>query len=99
MAIQDGAATAASWLGSDNVDTEVKVKGDRNVTWRAESLGKKKWHCVPVLFVFSTETMRILIDLQNLVAIIMEHKPVALEADLPWQEACKALRAALGSSC
>lgn len=43
--------------------------------------------------------MRILIDLQNLVAIIMEHMPVALEGDLRRQEACNALHAALGSSC
>lgn len=40
MALQDVAVTAASWLDSHNVDVE--VKGDKNVTRRAELLGKKK---------------------------------------------------------
>lgn len=32
MAIQDAAVTTASWLDSDNVNIEVKVKDDKNVT-------------------------------------------------------------------
>lgn len=32
MAIQDAAVTAVSWLDSDNVNVEVKVKDDKNVT-------------------------------------------------------------------
>jgi len=43
--------------------------------------------------------MWILIDLQNLVAIIMEHKMVALEGDLQWQQARKAVCHVLGLSC
>lgn len=43
--------------------------------------------------------MWILIDLQNLVAIITEHKMVVLEGDLQWQQAGKAVRNALGLSC
>lgn len=43
--------------------------------------------------------MRILIDLQNRVAIIMEHKMVALEGDLQWQRACKVMHNVLGLSC
>lgn len=43
MALRDVAVTAASCLDSHNVDVE--VKGDKNVTGRAELLGKKKtWH-------------------------------------------------------
>lgn len=93
MALQDVAVTAASWPDSCNVDIE--VKGDKNVTWRAELLGKK-WHGISVLFVYSQETMWVLIDLQNLVAILMEHRVVAL--DLQWQQAGKALWDALGLS-
>lgn len=43
--------------------------------------------------------MWILIDLQNLVAIIMEHKMVALEGDSQRQQACKVVRNALDLSC
>lgn len=32
MAIQDVAVTTASWLDSDSVNIEVKVKDDKNVT-------------------------------------------------------------------
>lgn len=42
-----------------------------------------------MLFVYREETMWVLIDLQNLVAIIMEHRMVTLEGDLQWQQACK----------
>lgn len=100
MAIQDVAVTTASWLDSDSVNIEVKVKDDKNVTWRAELLKrKKKWHGVSVLPVYSEETMWILIDLQNLVAIIMEHKMVALEGDSQRQQACKVVCNALDLSC
>lgn len=43
--------------------------------------------------------MWILIDLQNLVAVIMEHKMVALQGDLQWQQACYVACNALGLSC
>lgn len=95
MALQDVAVTAASWLDSHNVNVE--VKGDKNVTWRAELL-EKKWHGISVLFVYREETMWVLIDLQNLVAIIMEHRMVTLEGDLQWQQACKVVWDALGLS-
>lgn len=75
MALQDVAVTAASWLDSHNVDVE--VKGDKNVTWRAELLEKKR-HGISVLVVYQEETMCVLIYLKKLVAIIMEHKIVAL---------------------
>lgn len=32
MAIHDAAVTTASWLDSDNENTEVEVKEDKNVT-------------------------------------------------------------------
>lgn len=76
MALQDVAVTAASWLDSHNVDVE--VKGDKNVTWRAELLREKKRHGLSVLFVYQEETMCVLIDSHNLVAIIVEHRMVAL---------------------
>lgn len=75
MSLQDVAVTAASCLDSHNVDVE--VKGDKNVTWRAELLQKKR-HGISVLFVYREETKWVLIDLQNLVAIIMEHRMIAL---------------------
>lgn len=43
--------------------------------------------------------MWILIDLQNLVAVIMEHKMVALQGDLQWQQVCYVACNALGLSC
>lgn len=42
MAIQDVAVSAASWFDSDNVNVEVEVKDDKNITWRAELMEKKK---------------------------------------------------------
>lgn len=99
MTIQDAAVSTASWLDSDNVNIEVKVRDGKNVTWRAESLGGKKRHDISVLFVYSEETTWILIDLQNLVAITMEHSMVALDGDLSWQQACKVAHNALGLSC
>lgn len=43
--------------------------------------------------------MWILIDLQNLVAIIMEQKMVLLEGDLQWQQARKVVCNAPSLSC
>lgn len=82
-----------SCLESHNVD--IGVKGDKNVTWRAELL-EKKWQGVSVLFVYTEQTTWALTDLQNLVAITMERRMVVLEGDLQWQQACKAVWAALG---
>lgn len=58
-----------------------------------------KRHGISVPFAWSEETMWILIDLQNLVAVIMEHKMVALQGDLQWQQACYVACNALGLSC
>lgn len=58
----------------------------------------KKWHGISVLFVYREQTMWVLIDLQNLIAIIMEHRMVVLEGGLQWQQAYKAVWDALGLS-
>lgn len=98
MAVQDAAVTTASWLDSDNVNIE--VEDDKNITWIAgKNKQTNKRHGISVPFVWSEETMWILIDLQNLVAVIMEHKMVVLQGDLQWQQACYVACNALGLSC
>lgn len=52
-----------------------------------------------MVLVYSDETMWIVIDLKNLVAIIVEHKMVVLEGVLQWQQACKVAYSALSLFC
>lgn len=97
MGIQDVAVTTASLLDSNNLSSRVKVKNDKNLTWRAKSL--QKWHVIYVFFVHIRKTMWILIDLRKRVAIIKEHNMVALEEDLLLQQTCKGVCNSLYLPC